>query len=421
MSQSESTMAVPQLKSFSSQIVFLAYQLIQNATMDCLISLEKIGDVGIEGKENRIIELKNVDSNNNILSNSSMNLWKTIYNWAMFFCEHDDMDINQFQLQLLVYTKNGGDGNIANDLNNCDNETYFKSIEKEIIEEILKEKPRRSSLKSIKEAKKDDKGKAKYYVYCLFSKELYPYFKKVAIKFHYFKYKETYLDLLYSLIEQVYGCEDRQVTKELAIKLLGWVNVKCQKIMEKNEPIVIKSKDYFEFSKKYISPYLSGNKYQSHALLEPTKEDIEKQLSLNPLYIKQLELINGGAALNNKAVHDYLKLSLERRNWLESGYLTCINDPKYINYQRVINNAWSFEKEFLSEVDDVKKGKELYRTLNQNLNFGYFDGVDLDPNIKKGFIQELANLPVLNDLSIGWHPNYVELLQEDEKGDDNGR
>lgn len=130
MSQSESTMAVPQLKSFSSQIVFLAYQLIQNATMDCLISLEKIGDVGIEGKENRIIELKNVDSNNNILSNSSMNLWKTIYNWAMFFCEHDDMDINQFQLQLLVYTKNGGDGNIANDLNNCDNETYFKSIEK---------------------------------------------------------------------------------------------------------------------------------------------------------------------------------------------------------------------------------------------------------------------------------------------------
>lgn len=98
MSQSESTMAVPQLKSFSSQIVFLAYQLIQNATMDCLIFLEKISDVEIEGRENRIIELKNVDSNNNILSNSSINLWRTIYNWAMFFYEHGDMDINQFQL-----------------------------------------------------------------------------------------------------------------------------------------------------------------------------------------------------------------------------------------------------------------------------------------------------------------------------------
>ena len=59
--------------------------------------------------------------------------------------------------------------------------------------------------------------------------------------------------------------------------------------------------------------------------------------------------------------------------------------------------------------------------LNQNLNFGYFDGVDLDPNIKRGIVQELANLPVLNSLSIGWHPNYVELLREDEEGDDNDR
>ena len=125
--------------------------------------------------------------------------------------------------------------------------------------------------------------------------------------------------------------------------------------------------------------------------------------------------------MKNKAAHDYLKLSLERRNWIESGYLTCINDPKYINYQHDVNEAWAVEKDFLSETDDIRRGRKLYRMLNQNLNFGYFDGVDLDPNIKRGIVQELANLPVLNSLSIGWHPNYVELLREDEEGDDNDR
>lgn len=422
MTKSENAMAFPQLKSFNSQIVFLACQLIQNASMDCLISLEKIGDVGIEGEENKIIELKNVDSNNNILSNSSVDLWKTIFNWTVFFYEHPDMDIDDFQLRLLVYTKNEGNGDIADAMNKCDDVKYFKSIEKEIIDKVLKDKPkRRSSLDSVMEAKKDDKGKAKYYVHCLFSKDLYEYFKRVVIKFRYVKYKETYRDSLCGLIEQIYGCKDRNVTEELSVKFLGWVNNKCQKMMEKNEPIVIKSKDYFEFSEKYVGPYLSGNKYRSHALLEPSKETIEKQISLNPLYIKQLNLINGGAALKNKAVRDYLKLLLERRNWVESGYLACIDDPKYINYQRNINDAWSVEKEFLSEVDNVKKGRELYRVLNRNLNFGYFDGVELDPNIKRGFIQELANLPVLNSLSIGWHPNYVELLQDDKEDDNNDR
>ena len=422
MTKSENVMAYPQLKSFSSQIVFLAYQLMQNASMDCLISLEKIGDVGVEGEEKKIIELKNVDSNNNILSNSSVDLWKTIFNWTMFFYEHQDMKIDDFQLQLLIYTKNEGESEIADAMSKCDDIKYFKSIEKEIIDKVLKDKPkRRSSLDSVMEAKKDDKGKAKYYVHCLFSKDLYEYFKKVVIKFRYVRYKETYRESLCGLIEQIYGCKDRNVTEELAIKLLGWINDKCQKMMGKNEPIVIRSKDYSKFSEKYIGFYFSGNKYRSHALLEPSKEAIEEQFSRNPLYIKQLDLIDGGKALKNKAAHDYLKLSLERRNWIESGYLTCINDPKYINYQHDVNEAWAVEKDFLSETDDIRRGRKLYRMLNQNLNFGYFDGVDLDPNIKRGIVQELANLLVLNSLSIGWHPNYVELLREDEEGDDNDR
>lgn len=317
-----------------------------------------------------------------------------------------------------MYTKNEYKSEIADAMNKCDNDKDFSLIEKEIMNKVLKEKPnKRSSLNSIIKNKEYDKGKAKYYIYCLFSKDLYKYFKKVVIKFRYVICKGTYRNSLLGLMKQVYGCKDHKTTEELAIKFLGWVNNKCQELMDQNEMVIIDSHEFSKFAKQYIGVFIDGERYRTHSFLEPSNKDITEEIFDNPKYIKQLDLINIGTNGKNMAAYVYLKLLLERKNWIESGFLSCIEDFKYVNYQKSVKRNWSEKEEFLYESDDVKKGQTLYQSINQNLDFGYFDGVDLDPNLKKGFIQELANLPVSNPLSIGWHPNYIDLLQDDEENE----
>lgn len=183
MSRSDNIMAASQFKSFNSQTIFLAEQLLKYSSFNCSISLETIGDVGFEGEENKIIELKNADSkNHNPLSNSSLDLWKTIFNWAMFFYENKEKNIEQYKLQLLVFTENNGGKEIAEKMNNCYTEEQFNEIENDIITLILKKQPRRRcNLQTIKDEYNFEKTKARYYIMCLFSKELYPYFKKIII------------------------------------------------------------------------------------------------------------------------------------------------------------------------------------------------------------------------------------------------
>ena len=170
MSRSDNIMAASQFKSFNSQTIFLAEQLLKYSSFDCSISLETIGDVGFEGEENKIIELKNADSkNHNPLSNSSLDLWKTIFNWAMFFYENKEKNIEQYKLQLLVFTENNGGKEIAEKMNNCYTEEQFNEIENDIITIILKKQPRRRcNLQTIKDEYNFEKTKARYYIMCLF-------------------------------------------------------------------------------------------------------------------------------------------------------------------------------------------------------------------------------------------------------------
>lgn len=416
MSRSDNIMAASQFKSFNSQTIFLAEQLLKYSSFDCSISLETIGDVGFEGEENKIIELKNADSkNHNPLSNSSLDLWKTIFNWAMFFYENNEKNIEQYKLQLLVFTENNGGKEIAEKMNNCYTEEQFNEIENDIITIILKKQPRRRcNLQTIKDEYNSEKTKARYYIMCLFSKELYPYFKKIIINFEYYKYKTTYLENLKSLIKREYGCNDQEKLNEIVIKYLGWIQMEIGKLTGENSPIVIKTEKYHEFSKKYIGSELDGEKYRTHDSLIPSDVEIENQIQGSPNYIRQLEIINIDKQIQSTAAYYFLKLLLERKNWIQSGYLSCLVDSKYESYQKKILRNWINIKGLVYGMDEIDEGKMIFKEMSK-INQGQFDGVNLDPELEKGFIHELANLPVDSELSIGWHPKYKELLKNDNE------
>lgn len=416
MSRSDNIMAASQFKSFNSQTIFLAEQLLKYSSFDCSISLETIGDVGFEGEENKIIELKNADSkNHNPLSNSSLDLWKTIFNWAMFFYENKEKNIEQYKLQLLVFTENNGGKEIAEKMNNCYTEEQFNEIENDIITIILKKQPRRRcNLQTIKDEYNFEKTKARYYIMCLFSKELYPYFKKIIINFKYYKYETTYLENLKSLIKREYGCNDQEILNDMVTKYLGWIQMEISRLTGENKPIIIKTEKYHEFSEKYIAPKLDGEKYRTHDTLIPSNAAIEGQVQDSPNYIQQLEIINLDKQVQSTAAYYFLKLWLERRNWIQSGYLSCLADSKYESYQKKVQRNWLNIKGLVDGINEIAEGKMLFKEMLKSRQ-GQFDGVNLDPELEKGFIHELANLPIDNNLSIGWHPKYKELLKNDNK------
>lgn len=68
-------------------------------------------------------------------------------------------------------------------------------------------------------------------------------------------------------------------------------------------------------------------------------------------------------------------------------------------------------KNVVQENDAVEKGKTIYNHM-LTVKHGTFDGIELDQELVKGFVHELANMKVTDKLSIGWHPMYKELLSE---------
>jgi|AKZA01.1.fsa_nt_gi hypothetical protein len=418
MDRTSQIMANPQLKSFTSQIIFLAHQLIRYSGWDnCTLSLEKIGDFGVEGEEREIIELKNADSpSNNPLSNASLDLWKSIYNWTYYFYEHQVLNTHDYRLLLFVVTKNNCPTDIIELIAKCNNLEKFKVLKSCIEERVIKNKiGRRKTIEQIKETYKDKRPTAKYYAELLFSKELSDYFQKVVYQFQYHKADNDYLTALLNVIENNYGCTNRAICEDIAIKLLGWISKLVSELLATNKVVTVDTSEYFNFTKTYIGPILIQNKYKAHPNLLPSRDELNEEINKSPQYIKQLDIINFDSDIIQDAAYYYLKLLMERKNWVESGYLDTIEDPKYLAYQESIIRNWRIVKGITqSTITETERGKAVYNNLQFNNKNTLFDGECLEDEITRGFIQELAQIDIESTLSIGWHPEYKRIIKEEK-------
>lgn len=149
------SMAPAQVYSFVSQAIYLATYLIRYSSFNCSLSVEEIGDIGVDGERNEIVELKNAQHvSHNPLSNSSIDLWKSLYNWTMFFYENKNFMINDFRLLLYVNSKNECKTDIARYINECNCKNDYDDIIKRIKTDILKNvKYKRRKLTCIKKKK----------------------------------------------------------------------------------------------------------------------------------------------------------------------------------------------------------------------------------------------------------------------------
>lgn len=404
--------AYPTYKAFHDQTILLAMLLIGNNKKN-YISVEKLSDLAVQGGENELIEVKESASNNNPLSNSSPNLWKTLYNWVEYFYKNNCLeDIEKYALTLLVFSGKERRIDIADDLKKCLTEKDIKKIIQRMKEEVIKKPNLRSeSLTNINNdyaSNKKSKDTA-YFVRCLLSKEYIEYFKNVCKQFKYELYeKETCLGILRSNLKRIYG--DGEETENILSEYLGWINLKVSVFLEENKPVVIKTSEYQEFANKYIKSKMKKNKFRDHNDIVPDTEVINLEVKNRPVYIKQLEIIDSSPTIKENAAYYYLKMIKERSKWIENGFIKSIDDEKCNFFQTLLKREWENEKEVLDSTDEKINGKKLYSSMIRIKNLK-LDGEDIGQDIKNGFIEELANLPFDNEKSIGWHKDYKKLLQ----------
>lgn len=411
------SVASSQLYSFSSQEVFLATQLIELEKYNCYVSLEKIGDVGVEGEINSITELKNAQSKqHNPLANKSIDLWKTLYNWTKFFYDNH-IDLINYDCILYVNSSNNCAKDIARDLELCKEPSKFQKLLKRIKKEVIGNENYRSK----KQFNIKQKGKHKdsvFYAENLLSVELKNTFKQVVCHFRIEHSNISYLDTLKSRLEYKYGFSD-SILEEVMIMLLGRVKKRVLEALHLQRPVMISTDEIKEFNEEVLKRYFTRGKFQLHENTLPSDDEIKASIHEKPLYIRQLEIIGIFDFYN--AVSSCIRFNKERRSWIQDGYLDSIDDPKFLEFLKKQKVSWNINKEEVLIEDDDKEPTQqgkliLYKCMKGNQET--LENEVLDPELQRGIFYEMSNSDFDDTFSIGWHPNYKELLDGDENDEE---
>lgn len=132
-------------------------------------------------------------------------------------------------------------------------------------------------------------------------------------------------------------------------------------------------------------------------------------------YVQQLRLFNAPIKMMEQAVLYYFRAFEQRNKWASDGLL----EPGELgHYDRRLHEQWVENQSFLelegdieSEQDIRKRSAELYRSCLQN------SVVPIRKNFLEAYVAKGSYHLLADQLNIGWHPDYLELLRESSNED----
>ena len=339
-------------------------------------------------------------------------MWKTLYNWTKFFYDNH-IDLINYDCILYVNSSNNCVKDIARDLELCNEPSKFQKLLKRIKKEVIgNEKYRSKKQSNIKQ-----EGKYKnsvFYAENLLSVELKNTFEQVVYHFRIEHSKISYLDTLKSCLVYKYGFPN-SVLEEVMIMLLGRVKKRVLEALHQQRPIMISTNEIKEFNEEVLKRYFTRGKFQLHENTLPSADEIQATIYEKPLYLRQLEIIEISELYN--AVSSCIRFNKERRSWIQDGYIDSIDDSKFLEYQRKQKEFWNRQKEKVliihNDKNPIQQGKLIHYECMEG-NQETLENEVLDLELQRGIFYEMSNGDFDDTLSIGWHPNYKELLDGDE-------
>lgn len=379
----------PQLKS-SRPGSFLGFSL--QSTRMCLhlcdalqgsyVALEVFDDTDVHHADGSgLLEQAKSGLVTNPISIFSVDLWKTFANWIDVI-EAGLIDLSKTRFRLYVLQKK--DGEFANHLHFAHTRTLVDRVVQEIRDAYEAEKPEQCKPYIEKFLDYDEAKRA-----------------DLVMAFE----LETGNDDLIGRISNFFALTVPDDRLEDACNVaIGWV--------KNNSDALIAARRYPALSrnafKDYMSTFVSRsalNLLKTYTVPAPSEDEIEECRPLVLTLLRQLDLIDK-AGDGFEAVSDFLQSKTNKVRWGEKG-LVC--DQDFEVFRKTLFNKW----ELLNKKTNMTYPSASEQDKGQLLKMECMDisepldGTEPPRFFVRGTYQEFANVK-----KIGWHPRYLNLLED---------
>lgn len=367
-----------QLLGFSIQFPRALWHLLRCEAEDN-VCLEVFGDVGVV-KENglKLSEEDKSSQNGNPVSDRSIDLWKTFFNWANFVV-NGELDIEK-AVFLLYVNKKGRKAII---------DTFHSASDP-----IAAQKSIMAAWEKLKNI--DDKHEIFSYVEFLKNNE--ETFAKIIARFEFQVGSSTASDEVKKAIRAKH-VSDSQVDY-IHHSLTGWLhNVVTTRLAEKKAAII--SWVEFDAYAKSIFERAWRRELIDFTLQYPLDQsEIKKQKLQRPPYIQQLEVIKSEDEEIQQAVTDFLKAKANRQKWIEQ---ELIDEDAAQEFEEKLLAYWKTQKKTVNltyaSYCDEDKGQIIYNQCIARQQ--PIKNQDPPPATIAGTYHLMSN-----SLAIGWHPKW---------------
>ena len=382
--------------AYMIQAFHMLYSLIGCNNGD-IVSMEVFDDIGINRAQNEIeaIQIKSVTSNQNPVSNKSVDLWKTFYNWLMGV-NSNEIPVKNTVFKLFITVDKGGE--IVNSFNDAQNN----------IDAISAWEKAKEIFFDGNALRKDTPDTYKTYVETFFADENKTNAVDIIEKFNLETCNQSYSSFIEEEAKKLSIPSD--IFPPIFKAILGWINLKIAECVENKRNILISHKD---FQTELFALYREYN--QKYSLLsvtpKPNEGQIEGELLRQKTYLEQLSLINIEYEDKIQAINDYLTASGDRVEWALDGKVSL---HQMESYEESLLAHWRNKKKIndieFSSSDDEKSGRLLYwKCIDSKIDM---ETCSVPSSFYNGCLHTLSDT-----LKIGWHPRYKDILKEEKEDD----
>jgi hypothetical protein len=381
--------AAGQLFGYSLQFPRALLRLLQ-CGMEAKIGIEVCGDVSVFFPEGITLTEEDKSSlSGNTLTDASINLWKTFYNWITAI---NATELNVQTDKFILYTNHVvADNSIVSKLH--------KAKEQKEVDAVV-----RFSLEKLKNID-EDQSVFKYMNFVLNTN--IHIFKEIILHFELIvdiKADDVY-DSIRNEIRNKLIPEDQ--IEYLLDSLTGWLQKTInQRIASKKLAII----SFSEFNNRFQSIFTKIRVKQvliDYALSKiPSRNELSQKADKKPIYVKQLEIIKLSQDEVITAVSDYFRADSNRQEWIEKAILD------EASMQDFEDRLCSFYQNSRKQIT-LTKSQESLENQGQLLLIECQRRQERIANMDPPDRTVQGSYHVLADeLRLGWHPKWEIIFSE---------
>lgn len=210
----------------------------------------------------------------------------------------------------------------------------------------------------------------------------------------------------------------KEIRKKVVEELIEWWSYRVVKSMMSSDFKDIFKNEVQNKLSSIISELKTESFYINNLNIKPSISEYEGHRSKSTNMLKQIDYVDGGDARKDKALINSWKARTQRDKWLEDDISRASELEEYDeslieewNYKFEIVKEECFKKN-LGEIEKRLKGLELYDWTYK----GAKNEIDImHKNLLYQCIVHGTYQTLSNQLRVGWHPDYKEILGDEKK------